>query len=52
MVADLRPAMLVLILKNKKKNHFPILIKIAGLIKKLVNKNLYPLLNNKIVIKI
>lgn len=39
-------------LKNKKKNYINILVKSTGIIKKLINKNLYFLTNNKIVAKI
>lgn len=51
-MADLKSLTLVLVLRNEKKNQFITLIKSVGLIKKLVNKNFYPLLNNKTAAKI
>ncbi len=44
---DLRPSILVTALRDEKKDHFIALTKSAGLIQKIVDKNLHPLLNNK-----
>lgn len=38
---------MILAMRNRKKDHLIALTKSAGLIKEFVNKNLYPLLNNK-----
>lgn len=48
-VADLRPANLVALLRDKKKDHFATLTKNADLIKELIDKSLYLLLYNKTV---
>ena len=45
--ADLRPSTLVSALRDEKKDHLTALTKSAGLIKELVDKSLYLLLNNK-----
>lgn len=50
-IADLKSLTLVLALRDEKKDQFIALIKSVGLIKKLVNKTLYPLLNNKTAAK-
>lgn len=42
---------MVLALRNKKKNYFTALIKSAGRIKKLVDKNSHLFLNNKTIAK-
>lgn len=51
-VANLKPATLVAALKDKKKDYLIGLTKGTDLIKKLVDKNLYSLLNNKSAAKI
>lgn len=50
-VKDLRPLILVATFRDKKKDYHVGLTKSAGLIKKLVNKSLYPFLNYKSVAK-
>lgn len=40
------------VLRNKKKDYFIGFIKNTSLIKKLINKSLYPLLNNKNIVEI
>lgn len=52
MPTDLRPSTFILVLKDKKKDYLIALTKNAGFIKKLVDKNLYPLLNNEAAAKI
>lgn len=47
MIEDLTSAILIAAFRDKKKNYHIGLIKIAGLIKKLVDKNLHLLLNDK-----
>ena len=49
--ADLRPSILVLALRDKKKDYFTALTKSANLIKEFVDKILYPFLNNKTTTK-
>lgn len=44
---DLRPATLVAALKDEKKDYHVDFTKSAGLIGELVDKTIYPLLNNK-----
>ena len=47
MAADLRPPTFVAALRDEKKDYLAGLIKSAGLIKKLVDKSLYPHFNYK-----
>lgn len=44
---DLRPSTLVSALRDEKKDYLIAFTKSAGIIKELVDKNLYPLLNGK-----
>lgn len=48
---NLKPSTLILVLRDKKKNHFIAWTKSTGLILELVNKSLHPLLNDKIAAK-
>lgn len=47
-LADLQLFIFILVLKNKKKDHFIALTKSASIIKELINKNFYLFLNNNI----
>lgn len=49
MLEDLRPATLVAAFRDKKKDYHIDFTKSVGLIKKLVDKSLHPLLNDKSV---
>lgn len=46
-VVNLRPSTLITTIMNEKKDHINVLAKSAKIIKELVDKSLYPLLNNK-----
>lgn len=52
MIEDIKPSMLAITLKNKKKDYFIALTKSANIVKKLGNKSFHPLINNKIAIEI